>query len=461
MKKIIGIVIMLGTLGVFTTACYDQFRLDFDYTTVAFSNEDGGSNLDGVLYRTAVREEDQDIKVGIYVGGLLENNQDRLVNFEIDPSLLGGTGFTLLPDNYYSISDNSQFRIPAGSFIGSVEIDLTEDFFNDPAALNPTYAIPFRLTGSPDADSVRNPTKIVVFRYVLKEEGFYNQQASYVTSDGGTEISSGTIENVINFSTTGTETLLSDGMLFRGPLYTMQITVNDDNTVDSEYIPGVLQVENMARAYPGELTLATSAVSPWESLEGINTGNADPESSFETPRYGNWPDGGQWQWVEYTFDQPIIMYSAEIYWGTDGGGLQPPTDAYYEIWDDENEVWVQLSEAVGLDLDQFNVTEFDEPIVTSRIRANFTIENGGTIGTSIVEWRVNGLVIPTEPEQSTIADIIDNGSTYDPTTGNISLRYTISYDGATFTTSVESELEWRNRVRDGVNEWYRNIEYDE
>ena len=63
MKKIIIIVFLVAG---FLTSCYDDFRLDFPYTTVAFSTATGGSGDLGVLHRTVVKGEGLKLEFGCY-----------------------------------------------------------------------------------------------------------------------------------------------------------------------------------------------------------------------------------------------------------------------------------------------------------------------------------------------------------------------------------------------------------
>jgi len=58
-----------------------------------------------------------------------------------------------MPQNYYTLSSN-QITIPAGKVNGSIEVQLTDAFFNDPLAIKLGYVIPVRLLGSADVDTI-------------------------------------------------------------------------------------------------------------------------------------------------------------------------------------------------------------------------------------------------------------------------------------------------------------------
>ncbi len=453
MKKILAILLF----AVFLSACYDDYRLDYEYTTVGFSTVDGGSNMDGVLYRTAVMGEGMFVDVGIYVGGVIENEQERVVNFELDESLLDGTDLTMMPEEYFSLSDAGQFVIPKGSHVGRIRVQLDSvRFADDLSTLAPTYALPFVITGTNDADSVleTGSSKIVVIKYMSGKAGFYDQELSYTTrTTDGTVLSSAEVTNVIEYVTTGPQSLISDGIIFKGPSYWMEATVAADNSVQLAFVPNPnvdTSPKNIARA-DASVVVTTSQVSDWETLDAVNTGNGEPSSApgaSDGGQYGNWPANGEYHWIEYDFGPNTYnMTTSRIFWVTDGGGLAPPNDSYLEYWEEETETWIRIDETVGLEMDLFNETTFD--ITSSKIRIWFKSDD--SVGIS--EWEVVGTLIPTEPEQAVIGSIVSSASTFDQNSGTLDLNYTISYEFQSYTTEVSAKLLWRNRIRDGVNEW--------
>lgn len=163
MKKIL----MLLILGVAVGACYDDYILDYEHDGIYFPYQ-----LD---VRTFVVGEGMKIKLGVALGGIRENTRDRVVNYQLDNSLISpatlammqgssasyiknsvGSDLKLLPSDYYTLSDNSQMIIKKGEHSGT--ITLTPDstaFLADPETLVATYAIPLRIVSSDaDADSV-------------------------------------------------------------------------------------------------------------------------------------------------------------------------------------------------------------------------------------------------------------------------------------------------------------------
>jgi hypothetical protein len=459
MNKLFTLLILLIVSGLVVTSCYDPYRTDYDYTTVAFSTASGDANDSGTLERTVVKGEGLNLDFGVYLGGVIENEEEYVAEFEIDPSLLSGTSYEMMPDDYYTLSDNSQFIIPEGESVGAVTVELdSANFVNDPDAVESHYAIPFRLT-STSADSIlpSQSTKILVIKYMSQYAGFYEQTGSFTTyDDNGDEINSGNFENVIEASTVMLDTVRTNGLINqRGVDYQMEIVTNSDNSVSLEYFPNPNppEVANLAE----DSDLSTSFVSGWESLEAVADGSTDPDDG----KYGNWPEGSSWQWIEYEFPNFFNVESTDVYWFTDGGGLQPPTDSYVSYLPEEEDVNNFEEEdieelpnsTIGHELDQYNTLEIDPPLTTRLFRINF-IHDNESVG--VLEWRAWGLPAPVTPEQAPISTLDSSvgDNSYNPSSTTFSLNYRVNFENGGYSV-VESEMTWRNRIRDGVNEWRR------
>lgn len=98
--------------------------------------------------------------IGVCIGGMYENSQDRTVSFGLAPQYLrylnafqitdpNGTLTTvkIMPSNYYSLvtTADSTIVIPKGSFSGLLRVNLTDAFFNDPDSYKTTYVIPLKI----------------------------------------------------------------------------------------------------------------------------------------------------------------------------------------------------------------------------------------------------------------------------------------------------------------------------
>lgn len=98
------------------------------------------------------------------MGGVYQNKRDITLSAVVDPSLAqnlkfesaSGDAVLAMPDNYYSLTTGKDHMIliPSGKFMGGLEVQLTDAFFQDPRSIKNTFVIPMRITGVVNADSV-------------------------------------------------------------------------------------------------------------------------------------------------------------------------------------------------------------------------------------------------------------------------------------------------------------------
>ncbi|WP_299664832.1 DUF5627 domain-containing protein [uncultured Polaribacter sp.] len=147
--------------------------------------------------------------ISTLVGGLYNSKQDYNVSFTIDNSLAqnietsDGNSIKILPPNYYELSETSMVTVPSGSFAGKIEVQLKDDFFNDPDAIKTSYVIPLRITetttdsllvGLPDvadpnphiaSDWVITPKDFTLFaiKYINRFDGIYLRRGLSILYD--------------------------------------------------------------------------------------------------------------------------------------------------------------------------------------------------------------------------------------------------------------------------------------
>lgn len=162
MKKYISylyLIILLSTV----MSCENQENNfpNYKYTSVYFPYQYPVRTLilgDDELTDT---ENDNKLKfrIGLTLGGLYKNTQDRNVEYSIDEtltdSLFTQDGFKILalPRNYYNLPESGTIVIPKREMQGYIDVQLTEDFLNDPFADTVKYVIPLRII-SAQADTV-------------------------------------------------------------------------------------------------------------------------------------------------------------------------------------------------------------------------------------------------------------------------------------------------------------------
>jgi len=208
MKKIITILFT----GILLYSCTNR-DIEFDdyyYTTVYFPFQMPIRTL--ILGDESVGNNDIDLEkaftIGVTMGGVYENMEDRVVSIAYAPELAENiintaTGDTimLLPESYYDAeflnSAQVDITIPAGELNGKTRVQLNDAFFQDSLSAGFNYIIPLRITEaksdsvlsgevgtgvSLDTADVRNPNHwktlpknytLFGIRYINETHGFY------------------------------------------------------------------------------------------------------------------------------------------------------------------------------------------------------------------------------------------------------------------------------------------------
>lgn len=166
------------------TSCYEDYVHDYESPNMGFALEKP--------LRTVVSSTNK-IYVGVSIGGKREVDMNDWATFEIDESLLEGTGKTLMPENYYTLADPNTFRVRKKNLaVADVAITFTDDFYADPLCLQATYALPFRLTGTsiPGGEDQPNGAireggerSIVAIKYISGYSGTYYKLGREVEID--------------------------------------------------------------------------------------------------------------------------------------------------------------------------------------------------------------------------------------------------------------------------------------
>ncbi|WP_372753237.1 BT_3987 domain-containing protein [Labilibaculum sp.] len=228
-------ILLLATL--FSCEEYEDYTYDYDYTTVYFGSQ--------TPIRTVVARDTMELELGVTIGGVLENNSDEWATYSVDEDLLAIYDteglFTVLPEEYYSLSNDSIFVIEKGEYAGTVTCTFDRDLFTaDAFAMDETYAIPLLLNNT-SVDSILSTKdySIIVVKYVSPYHGYYySKGVQYTLGEDGFPTDTTTFydadlsqNDVKEFSTLGLNTISATyfGSSITGD---MELTVNDDNTVD-------------------------------------------------------------------------------------------------------------------------------------------------------------------------------------------------------------------------------------
>ena len=113
-----------------------------------------------------------------------------------------------LPPGYYTLSSTSKITIPGGQPNGSVEVQLTQSFLDDPLAIGVNYVIPLRITASTTdsillgSRAISVPDPRVAGDWVIKPKNYTLFGIKFVNEFHGTYLLRG--RTVITTTATGT-----------------------------------------------------------------------------------------------------------------------------------------------------------------------------------------------------------------------------------------------------------------
>ena len=178
MKKFIY-VLVLASMSL--TGCqFDDPDVEYPTKSMLFTYQEYNREL--------VVGEGLKFKLGVVFAGLEKSDRDRVVNYEIDPSLVP-SGCTILPEDYYSCSDPTSIVVKKGTLKGYMPVVIDSlKFVSDPKSLTGEYVIPFKLVKA-DADQI-TPGKdymVLHLKYLAKQFGYYQYSGKISDGEGKAE----------------------------------------------------------------------------------------------------------------------------------------------------------------------------------------------------------------------------------------------------------------------------------
>ncbi|EHQ24470.1 DUF5627 domain-containing protein [Mucilaginibacter paludis] len=184
--------IMMGlaaSAGLLASCKNDKIEYpNFTYSTVYFASQypERTVELGEDLFIDNTLDNQHKVSVKATLGGVYENKKDVVIDVKVDESLLNnlyynnnGPKILPMPAQYYQLASN-QIKIPAGSILGGVEVQLTDAFFADPNALTNNYVIPLVMTKVTGADSILRGKTAVSNPSRVKASDWTTQPKDYV-----------------------------------------------------------------------------------------------------------------------------------------------------------------------------------------------------------------------------------------------------------------------------------------
>jgi hypothetical protein len=214
------------------TACYKDYIHDYDYNAVYFSQQ--------INVRTFVVGEGMQVKAGVVLGGVRDNDRDRTVEFSLNNGLFDtddifqsmksgadhiknnlSDAIVPIPSDYYTLSDHSKMVIKSGEHKGVITIKAdSAKFLADAKTLKAYYALPLYITGA-DADSILEGKQysVIGLRYENMLFGNYWHGGETIVKDAAGNVVK-TIKyytaipspeaKIMNLKTVGPHTLVSN-----------------------------------------------------------------------------------------------------------------------------------------------------------------------------------------------------------------------------------------------------------
>lgn len=208
-KIFLGLTVALASTLTGCIKNQDITHPSFDYQTVYFGTQFPirTVELGEDLFIDNSLDNQHKVLINATTGGVRENKKDIVLDFTVDPSIVEGLYFPSnkgsrkilpLPTNYYQLSSN-QITIPKGSFLGGVEVQLTDAFFADPLSLDNNYALALVLNDAKGADSilrgnpsVSSPNRAIDGHWVVKPRDYVVYSLKYVNQWHGNYLRRGT-----------------------------------------------------------------------------------------------------------------------------------------------------------------------------------------------------------------------------------------------------------------------------
>ncbi|MDD5053127.1 MAG: DUF1735 domain-containing protein [Sulfuricurvum sp.] len=219
MKK--TLIILILSIGLI--ACVDNRFEDFNYTAGYFPYQYSVCTFN---LNDSTNGNSYKFQIPAIMGGVYRNTNDRVFDIEIATDLCTRALFAstmdtihLMPSTYYTLGSSDKLTIPAGKLNGSIDLQFTDAFFNDPLACKLHYVIPLRIKSVTSLDSVLrgkstmdNPDPrvasqwsilpkdyvMIAVKYINKYQGNYFHRGASIIKDPTDKVVENNVYNLNN-----------------------------------------------------------------------------------------------------------------------------------------------------------------------------------------------------------------------------------------------------------------------
>lgn len=276
-------VILILSLFMGLTACQNQKNSfpNFDYTTGYFPYQYPVRTLvlGDYIYDNS-NDNAHKFLISATMGGVYANKQDRTFEIALAPELCNRALFTttkdtirLMPSAYYTLSSSSKLVIPAGEVSGSIEVQLTDAFFNDPLAIKQAYVIPMKIISVTNLDSVlrgksslTNPDRRIPTNWSIVPKDYTMFAVNYINPYHGKYLHRGVAVVKDAASTVLQTTPYRTPLITNNEIWTLTTTaknqVNVTGAVRSTIVTGVLNM-NLTFAADSTCTITSGTGSAY------------------------------------------------------------------------------------------------------------------------------------------------------------------------------------------------------
>ena len=246
MKKSI---LLLVSVLVFATGCYDDYVYDYETTGVYVAYQ---YNL-----RTFVLDDGEAFKFTVALGGVMKNERSRKVGLVSNPSLISGaldamnnnklvsgeyvtqymdtskldiTDLVPLKMDNYTIEGMDNLVISKGRHTASITLRATEQMRTDPNMFRPYYAVAFGIV-SADADVIVQGKDFGVVAVRCENKFYGNWDSTYEVKGTGS-----VTKSVRELITVDAETLLSNGVAGEAGQMIFRFTRDESGKLSQDFV---------------------------------------------------------------------------------------------------------------------------------------------------------------------------------------------------------------------------------